>query len=219
MRWLAGAVMHHWELKLAALVMAFVMWLFVASTDKSQFALAAPVEYVGLGRDAVLVGTRNDTVDVEVQALRWLVERLSPQDLRVRVHLDGMPAGQSVVAIGPEQVEAPPGVRVTRVTPARLRLTLARAVVTRLAVTAQLRGQPAPVFGVERVVVQPETVQVRGPQSTIEGRSAIDTEAVDVSGSQADVIRTVGLVLPESMDTVRDRAVQVKVEIRKRGSR
>jgi YbbR domain-containing protein len=60
---------------------------------------------------------------------------------------------------------------------------------------------------------------VRGPQSTIEGRSAIETEAVDVSGSQTDVIRTVGLVLPESMDTVRDRAVQVTVEIRKRGSR
>jgi hypothetical protein len=33
------------------------------------------------------------------------------------------------------------------------------------------------------------------------------------------VVRTVGLVLPESMEMVKDRAVQVTVEIRKQGSR
>jgi YbbR domain-containing protein len=219
MRRLGAVVVAHWELKVVALVMAFVLWLFVVSTDKSQLGLAAPVEYGGLGSDIVIVGPRSDTVDVEVQALRWAVARLTAQDVRVHVDLEGMPIGESVVAIGPEQVTAPPGVRVTRITPARLRLTLARAAVARLAVTAQLRGQPAAGFVVAAVSVQPETVQVRGPKSTMERRASIETEAVDVSGSQTDVIRTVGLVLPESMEVVKDRAVQVKVEIRKRGSR
>jgi YbbR domain-containing protein len=200
-------------------LIASILWLFVVSTDESQLALAAPVEYLGLGRDTVLVGARSDTVDVQVQALRWTVARLTSQDLRVLVNLDGMPAGESMVAIGPEQVKAPPGVRVTRVTPALLRLRLARAVVARMAVTAHVRGRPAAGYAVGHVVVRPETVQVRGAQSTIEGRTALETEAVDVSGSDADVVRTVGLVLPESMEMVKDRAVQVTVEIRKQGSR
>ncbi len=212
------ALVRHWELKLASLLIAFAVWIVVVSTEQSQLGLAAPVDYVGLGRDTILVPPRRATVDVEVQAPRGAAARLGPENVRVRVNLEGLPAGESLLAIGPEQVQVPRGVRVVRITPARLRVALARATVTRMAVAARVQGQPASGYGVGRVTVDPETVAVRGPQSTIEGRTVVETEAIDVSGSQADVIRTVGLVLPDSLSAVKDRAVQVKVEIRKRGS-
>ena len=43
-RWLV----HNWELKLLAVLMAAVVWFFVVSADRSQIGFAAPVEYVGL---------------------------------------------------------------------------------------------------------------------------------------------------------------------------
>ena len=40
-------------------------------------------------------------------------------------------------------------------------------------------------------------VHVRGPRSTIERRDAVEAAPVDVTGQQATLSRTVGLLLPE----------------------
>src|SRR5438128_7652043 len=70
----------NWELKLLSVVIAFALWLVVVGGGKSQLAVAAVVEYTGLDGDLVLVGRPRDTVDVELEAARWAVTRLTPGD-------------------------------------------------------------------------------------------------------------------------------------------
>src|SRR2546429_6756793 len=108
----------NWELKLLSVVIAFALWLVVVGGGKSQRAVAAVVEYTGLDGDLVLVGRPRDTVDVELEAARWAVTRLTPGAVRVRASLSGMREGENVVALSPDLVQTPPGVVVRRVTPA-----------------------------------------------------------------------------------------------------
>jgi len=70
-RWLV----HNWELKLLALLVAAIVWFFVVSADRSQLGFAAPVEYVGLDGSHVVLGTPRETVDVQVEAEPSGVER------------------------------------------------------------------------------------------------------------------------------------------------
>src|SRR5437870_7640990 len=116
----------NWELKLLSVVIAFALWLVVVGGGKSQLAVAV-VEYTGLDGDLVLVGRPRDTVDVELEAARWAVTRLTPGAVRVRASLSGMREGENVVALSPDLVQTPPGVVVRRVTPARLPVRLAGA--------------------------------------------------------------------------------------------
>src|SRR2546426_4235415 len=117
----------NWELKLLSVVIAFALWLVVVGGGKSQLAVAAVVEYTGLDGDLVLVGRPRDTVDVELEAARWAVTRLTPGAVRVRASLSGMREGENVVALSPDLVQTPPGVVVRRVTPARPQGRLAGA--------------------------------------------------------------------------------------------
>src|SRR2546428_5853465 len=117
----------NWELKLLSVVIAFALWLVVVGGGKSQLAVAAVVEYTGLDGDLVLVGRPRDTVDVELEAARWAVTRLTPGAVRVRASLSGMREGENVVALSPDLVQTPPGVVVRRVTPAPLPVMLAGA--------------------------------------------------------------------------------------------
>src|SRR3989442_8584532 len=114
----------NWELKLLSVVIAFALWLVVVGGGKSQLAVAAVVEYTGLDGDLVLVGRPRDTVDVELEAARWAVTRLTPGAVRVRANLSGMREGENVVALSPDLVQTPPGVAVRRSPPA---LPLGRA--------------------------------------------------------------------------------------------
>src|SRR5256886_11204766 len=94
----------NWELMLLSVVTAFALWLVVAGGGKSQLAVAAVVEYTGLDGDLVLVGRPRDTVDVELEAARWAVTRLTPGAVRVRASLSGMREGENVVALSPDQI-------------------------------------------------------------------------------------------------------------------
>jgi YbbR domain-containing protein len=214
---LGDTLVRNWDLKLASILVASAVWIAVAVTDQSQVAVPAAVTYVGLGPDAMLVGPHRDRVEVEVQATRGAAPRLGAHAVRVRVDLAGMPPGETDVPLALDQVEAPRGVHATRITPARLRVTVARALTVPVRVKARVDGQPAPGYRVGRVTVDPETVLVRRPQSTIEARLDIVTEPIDVSGRQSDMTTDIGLVLSDSMALVKDRTVRVTLEIRKRG--
>ena len=203
----------HWELKLIALFVAGTLWFFVATSEQSQLALAAPVEYVGLSPELVVVEGQRETLDVEVRAVRSVVARLGPETVRVRVDLTGLEQGESVVQVTPADVQAPPGATVTRIAPARLQLAVATAATGTVKVVPQVRGTPAPGFAVQRVVVDPTTVRIKGPRSTIETRGEVPTLPIDVSGSRRSVTQSVGLMLPASTYLTRERTVRVTVEI------
>jgi YbbR domain-containing protein len=209
-----AALTRHWELKLTALLIATSMWFFVTSSEKSQVAIAAPVEYEGLHGERVLVGERREAVDVELQGPRWVVSRLASDTVRVRVNLSETTDGESVVQLSPSQVDAPPGVAVTRITPAWVRVTVMPAGQRTVRVSPVLRGMPAPGYTVAATHAEPAAVQIKGPRSTIERRDAVDTTPVDVTGLTASVTRAVGLALPDAVYATRDRTVQVTVEIR-----
>jgi YbbR domain-containing protein len=207
-------IVRNWELKLAAVVIAAALWFFVVSADRAQIAFATPVEYVGLESGLVVVGVPRETVDVQLEAPRWSIARLTPSSVRVRVDIAHLHPGDNTVRLLPEQVQAPPGATVTRISPAWLRVGVAPAATRTVAVVPQLRGVPAPDHALRRVVVEPSAVQVKGPRSTIEAQATIPTVPVDVSGLRDTVTRTVGLVLPESVYLTTEGPVQVTVEIR-----
>jgi YbbR domain-containing protein len=208
------ALVSNWEVKALSLAMALVVWFFVVSAERSQITMVAPVEYVGLAAGKVLVGERRDTVDLEVEATRWAAARLTPASVRLRVDLSTLPEGDNTVRLSREVVEVPPGVRVTRISPTWLRVGLAAAVTRPVRVVPHVRGTPAEGFTMRRMAVDPPTVQLKGPRSTIDVWDTVDTDPVDIAGSRQTVTQTVPLVLPDAVFPITERTVVVTVDIR-----
>jgi len=208
------ALVEHWQLKLLALLLALALWFFVGSAERTEIALALPVEYVGLEGPLTLDGPRREMVDVQIQTSRWAAAQVSPATVRVRVDVSGLREGDNLVHLVPESVQAPPGVRVTRLMPAWATVRTTRAATRTVQVVPQVQGRPAADHVLGPVVVDPATVQIKGPRTTIEGRTIVETLPVDVSGRRAPVTQTVGLALPDSVYPVDRRTVSVTVEIR-----
>lgn len=204
----------NWDLKIVSVAIAFALWFFVVSSDRSQLTLAAAVEYDGGDERLVLVGSSREAVDVQLEAARWALARLGRADLRVRVNLAGLGEGESIVRLSPGQVQAPPGAAVIGLTPTWLRVHLVSAAEKSLRVVPQLRGAPAADHVVHRVDVEPASVPVKGPRATLQTRTSIDTVPIDVSGSRAPLTQTVGLVLADSVYPLRERSVRVTVDVR-----
>jgi YbbR domain-containing protein len=208
------AIVEHWQLKLLSLLLAIGLWFFVASAERTEIALAVPIEYVGLEGPLTLDGPRRDSVDVQLQTTRWAAERVSPGTIRIRVDVGGLREGDNLVYLLPDAVQAPVGVRVIRVTPAWTHVRAARAELRTVQVVPQLHGRPAANHVLGPVVVSPTTVKIKGPRTTIESRTVVETLPVDVSGRREPVTQTVGLALPDSVSVIDRRTVDVTVDIR-----
>ena len=210
-----AALTRSWELKLLAIALAFVVWFFVVNANRSRFGFAAPVEYVGLESGMVMLGAPRETIDVQVEAARWAAARLAPSDVRVRVNLSRAREGDNIVQLSADDVQTPAGVNVVRVAPDTVRVSVAAAVTRALRVVAKLRGSPPSDVQVGRVLVEPSTVQVKGPRTAIEERATVETAPIDVTDLRQSITRSVGLQLPESVYPTTQRTVQVTVEARR----
>jgi YbbR domain-containing protein len=207
----------HWQLRVLCLLAAAGLWAWVVTSNRTQLAVAAPLEYIGVPDELVVVGPPRETADVYLDVPRWAIGRVGADRVHVRVDVSGLHEGESVATITPADVDVPPGVRVTHITPSRVVVALAPAAQSTLPVVAQIRGEPAPGHAVHGVQVQPSTVQVRGPRSTIQAQAAVETAPVDVSGRRGPLTQTVGLVLPAFVYATKDRSVQVRVDIEPEG--
>jgi hypothetical protein len=116
--------MFHWELKLLAVVFAFALWLFVMTSEKTDLILAALIELQGVPPGLIVAG-EPESVDVQLHGLRGNLARLAPDQLRARLSLAGVEAGEVTLRVLPEHITVPPGITVLRISPSRIRVTLA----------------------------------------------------------------------------------------------
>jgi len=123
MRQFVGRLAEHWQLKLLSLALAVALWAFVASEDLGEAVYTVTLELVSPPGFAVAsVGT--ETVDVRLSGLRSVLTRLRERDLRAVVQVRDPRSGEALVPVLAEHVATPPGVRVVRITPSRVRVAL-----------------------------------------------------------------------------------------------
>ena len=123
MRALAARLVEHWQLKLLSLVLAVALWAFVASEDRGEAVYTVALALMPPPGFAV-TSMSTETVDIRLAGLRSVLTRLRERDLRAVVQLrDGRP-GELPARVLAEDVVTPPGVRVVRITPSRVRVTL-----------------------------------------------------------------------------------------------
>jgi hypothetical protein len=115
----------HWELKLLALAFSAVLWFFVATSEKTDLIVSAPLELDGLPTGLEVVGDKPGSIDVQLHGLRGALARLGPDQVKARLSLAGARPGEVWIGIQPEHVQVPVGITVLRVTPSSIRLTLA----------------------------------------------------------------------------------------------
>jgi len=100
-----------------------------------------------------------------------------------------------------ETVKVPPESSGGVIWPARtrsVRALVSRAISPSGATTVRCEGSvPSETIALGRVAVDPQIVEVKGPRTTIEGRTTVDTVPVDVTGIRQSITQRVGLLLED----------------------
>jgi YbbR domain-containing protein len=121
---LRALLLEHWPLKLASLAFAVGLFVFVATEERTEHVFTVPLDMVDRppGLEVASIGV--ESVVVRVEGRRSRLRRLHEEDFKAEVSLKNARPGRFVARIDTDNVQAPTGVTVVRVSPTEVRAIL-----------------------------------------------------------------------------------------------
>jgi len=181
----------HFGLKVLSVALAVSLWMVVSGEETVERGLRVPLELQQFPAGLELQGEPPASVDVRVRGSSGALGRLSASDLVAELDLRSARPGRRLFHLTPEQVRAPFGVDVVQVNPATIAMSFETSATRRLPVVPAIQGKPAPGYVLQKIVAEPATVQVVGPESAVKVATDAFTEPISVDGARATVKETV----------------------------
>jgi len=210
-------ILNNWPLKIVSLVLAAMLWAVVANEASSEIGLEVPLEYRNIPAELEITGDMTDSVQVRLRGSSNVISDMTAKDVSTTIDLNRMSAGDKIVALSPQNVQAPFGAEVIRVNPSSVRFTLERTLVKTVPIVPTTLGQPADGYEIGNVLVSPNGAEVEGPESRVNTLSSIQTVPIRVEGRRASLEQPTDLDPPDPQIRLKKTApVNVKIEIRRK---
>jgi YbbR domain-containing protein len=194
-----------------------MLWMLVASETSSEIGMEVPLEYRNIPSQLEITGDTTNLVQVRLRGSANVIRQISAKDVSTTIDLSKMRAGDKIVPLSPQNVQAPFGAEVIRVNPSSVRFNLERTVTKTVPVVPTIMGQPSDGFEVGRVLVDTNTVEVEGPESRVNALQSIATSPIRLDRRQGRVEQSVDLDVPDPQIRIAHPGpVNVQVEIQRK---
>lgn len=214
--WLRRALFDNFSLKLISLLCAVGFFVFIHGAERAQRVFPVPVVVVNppdaLNRQ--LMKTPPTEIAVTLAGPRTQIDQLTAADIgSVQLNLES--GNETSIVIQQSMFNVPPGVTVEQIFPVRIDLKWEDIVVKRLPVQVARAGNPASGYAVQGgIFVKPDTVEARGPRSTLELMQVVVAASYDLGDlTEGRQERTLVLNPPPDFVTFDVDAVQASVDV------
>jgi YbbR domain-containing protein len=201
---------------LKALSLLLAILLFVVSRQPviDLRLIGVPIEYRGLGPGVKIVGAAEQTVSLRLSGPRDIVRSLTPNQLLVVADLSGKQPGERTVQLKVDDTFLPDNVEVIQIEPSTIRIKLEPNVTKLVRVEAEFVGKVAEGHEFYGVELDPQEIEIEGPQSIVEKVHGVRTETVSLNGRSADFHTSVEVEIPqESLRVKAPGRIDISVKI------
>ncbi|HSD87076.1 MAG TPA: CdaR family protein [Kofleriaceae bacterium] len=210
-RWLHGALLENLGLKFLSVVLAITVFLLVNTDRDREISARIGVSYT-MPDDKVLVSERLEEVRVTIKGPYQRMRRFDEREIeRINIDLRHSPSGD--VAIRPDMISLPAGLRVTSISPKTVHVQFDRRVEKIVEISPQLAGRPLHGYYVSEVKPVPATIKVRGAEGTLAALSSVRTHEVSVEGRAESFVADSEIVTADGVEPVGGSQVNLHVAI------
>lgn len=193
----------NWMAKLMCLVAAFVLWVWVASSQNTiaKFPGTLPIKSINTPVNLVAIYDA-DQVTVKILAEPSIWQRLSAETFSAEINLVGLSAGTHQVPVNVSASIA--GVQIVDQTPTSILVTLEPLETKTIKLSERIEGSAADGMVPGDIVFEPDSVRIKGAKSIIsEITEAV--AAISLNGQDADFSSTVTpMILDDKGQTISD---------------
>jgi YbbR domain-containing protein len=175
-------ILENLGLKLTAVFLSIVLWLFVTSRGQSEISLDVPIEFKDIPTGLEIVSQSVKGISLNMRGQERLLKNIKPSDISVSLDLSKAKPGESTYYIQQEDVRLPRAVTVTNINPSSVKVITEETVRKTVRVIPILTGEPERGFSVKSVAVTPPSIEIEGIRREVSRTNALKTEPLDVTG-------------------------------------
>lgn len=199
-------------LKVASVVLAITLWVFVISRGYTDMSMTASLEFVNVPEGMQIdYSDSTESVALAVRGHERVIKNLNSNEVRVALDVSSLEIGSHQVGIDKKDVSLPIFVRLISINPTVAAVSLEEAFTMSVPVKPEVVGEPAKGYRSMRRKITPGNVTVSGGRTTLEKLNSVKTEAVDIDGASETVSSEVKVILPR--DDMKSEPESVTVEI------
>jgi uncharacterized protein (TIGR00159 family) len=173
-------------LALTCLVVAAVWGLYTGG-ELSLINMTVPIDFRNIPEELVLKEVTTETVEVQISGKQQLIANLGSEQVRAFLDLKAEKPGIHPLSLNQENIEIPFGLEVMRISPTTVTLELEERVQRAILVQPRFAEAVVPGYRWKLLEVIPESVQLIGPRTELDGMKALFTEAIDWAGTDPSI--------------------------------
>ena len=212
---------HNLGLKAVSLLLAFVVWVWVAQHSELVKVIKIPV-LVEAGPDVLVLDYEPKELRVRVDGDPNDVRRIREEEVSARFEIGSEEVRgrrQLLLTPAPRQISPiPSGVNV-EILDRIVEVTVDKAATKQVRIAARLIGRLPLDIEVETVSTEPTLVSVTGPVAAIQSLNHIDTEPIDLNNRRSSFAASVDLAVPDPSIELDPDQVRVVVVLTPKSAR
>lgn len=210
------------KIKLVCLIVAILMWIFVASNQSllGKFPNQIPIKTANLS-EQYQAFLDQDKVQISAMAEPAVWRTLTTDSFVASVDLAGKTEGTYELDVN--VVSNVANVQVTKVEPSKVFVNIEKIISKTVTLTPKIEGDPADGLVLGQISLEPESVEVRGPKSYVESISEANA-LIKLNGESESFERDAKVIaVVENSNELKDltfnpATVSAKVTIAKGGN-
>jgi YbbR domain-containing protein len=204
-------------LKIAAVLLSAVLWIFVTSRGQSEISLDVPLEFRNIPAGFEMVNHSSKTINLNIRGQERLIKNVKTAEIRVYVNLSKAKKGEGIYYIDRDEIKLPRAITVTNINPSSIKVTIEETISKTVKVFPVVIGEPERGYFVKSVDVVPQYVVIEGVRSEVTKIGNIKTEPIDISAFNKSFSQDLKIDLTGRNVRSKINDVVVKVVIGARG--
>lgn len=213
-----GLLTENWHLKLISLILAIGFWFYVVSEESVEVTKTIPLGVLPPNEKLSVVKTSVSHLEVTFQSPRHLFSALSAANVTAQHKITGtQKVGDYSFNVNPNDFTLPaPEIRIVRIFPSFVTVTLDEVIVKKLTVQVEFMGEPAYGYRAdqEEVELDPDAVLVEGPRAILEKMDTIKTEPIQLVGRVRSFRRTARIHSTPELRVIGDGITEIQIPIK-----
>jgi len=169
-------------LKLISLLLAVGLWRLVALDPITEVAMKVPIEFRNLPENLEIASANYTEAQVRLSGPERLIRHLTSSDVRAIIDLTGVQLGEHTFDLPSQRVRAPQDLQVVQVIPGQLQLSFDTRMSRTVGIHPRVKGTFAAGLRVAKVLAEPPSIMISGPQQRVQAVEAATTDPIEASG-------------------------------------
>lgn len=157
---LRGVVGKNLGLKALALGLAVALWWFVAGESKVQVGFVVPLEIRNVPAGMTITNKVERQVEVRLSGPPYLLGTLQQAEISAAIDLSNARPGRQVLHMNDSSIKVPPGIKVQRVYPNAIEVSLERLERRRVPLYVKLSGSTESRRRITKIEIVPPSLEV-----------------------------------------------------------